>query len=469
MATFLDESSNHKSSNFEITIDNYTYTIEYKFKFKNAPYTFLKMKSINNINKEKVHFVITRSFSECGMWRLCVIEDRYREDKNGFRFYKGAHYTMSTFINLELQIYINENIDKIQIKEYNELNKHIKNKSFYFNDDDDIRKRININIDNKYDNIAFDNIKVNSRCENLDERCVYANDIDEYEQLEISFFSDYKYSTRIHNYHPVDAEKQVNYNSLKPEEKTNDWPRINENTSIMFDESINYGDTTIHVDGKIYTTIIKKIPKYPNPDHEDDFENERFLNDFNSGKQLLYYMIFSVTIRLPKLLKKISSDSYNFQDNISLDNQIIPLYVIPYDIDREEKHPDVYSAESLGLYPIFSKFIFKDHKSKKKNIYKTMEMAKILDYITQTPQYYKTVSTQYKLNIDTYENIPFFKELKTKTLELQDIKKNSKKNSKKDGGKNKKTRKTISKRQRNNKKCNYKSITRKQTPKINYL
>jgi hypothetical protein len=455
MATFLD-----KSSNFEITIDHYTYTIEYKFKFENAPYTFLKIKSNNNINNEKVHFVITRSFSECGMWRLCVIEDQYREDKNGFRFYKGAHYTMSTFINLELQIYINENIDKIQFIQYNKLDEEIKNKSFYFNDDNNIKKRININIDNKYDNIAFDTIKVNSRCENLDERCVYANDIDEYEQLEISFFSDYKYSTRIHNYHPVDAEKQVNYNSLKPEEKKNDWPRINENTSIMFDESINYGDTTIHVDGKIYTTIIKKIPKYPNPEHEDDFENERFLNDFNSGKHLLYYMIFSVTIDLPKSLKnkETLSNAYMFEDNISLDNQIIPLYVIPYDIDREEKHPDVYSVESLGLYPIFSKFIFKDHKSKKKNIYKTMEMAKILDYITQTYKDDKTVSTQYKLNIDTYENIPFFKELKTKTLELQD----SKKKSKKDGGKNKKTRKTISKRQRNNKKCNYKSITRKQ-------
>jgi len=263
MATFLNKSSKRESSNFEITIDQYTYTIEYKFKFENAPYTFLKMKSKNNNNNKEVHFVITRSFSECGMWRLCVIEERFRKDKLGFRFYKGAHYTMSTFINLELQIYINENIDKIQKKEYDELDEDIKNKSFYFSDVD-IRKRININVDEKYDHIEFDNIVINNRCYNENERCVYAFNIDDFEQLEISVFSDYyNYSTSIHNYHPVDAENLEYYKHLELEKKEREWPRINKNTTttILFDESINYGDTSIQVGGKIYTTIIKKKTK----------------------------------------------------------------------------------------------------------------------------------------------------------------------------------------------------------------
>lgn len=418
--------SNEKKSKskFEITIYEYTYLIEYKFQLPNVPYIFVKIKSKRNIHEE-TDFVITRSFSECGMWRLCAIEEKYRNNANGIYFYKGANYTMSTFIVLELQFFVNQIFDDLQLKQYDDLEDNIRSNTFFFEDNEDILQRI--------DNIFVDSDNKNSltvknyNCKNEYSRCVFGETIiDEftYDSKSIDFFSNYHYKESIGNPKPVDTFERFKYENLSQEERENNyWPKIAEN--IMIDHTINYGNTDVEINGNIYTVIIKKKNTKIDDHHSDSLKEilreENLIKDYSNGKHKLYFMIFSGTIKLSDKLKKINNNTgpYQFKnEDIILEDKIVPIYIVPYDIDNDEKDNSVYSVKSLGLYPIFSKFSYKNNSNKKAFFAKDSElfMAKIFDYIKYCPEYYDTCTTQYKLNVDTYEKISFFEELKDKTL-----------------------------------------------------
>jgi hypothetical protein len=462
-----------ETQNFEITIDNYTYTIEYKFNLENLDYKFLKMKSKKNTDNEEIHFIIVNSLSECGMWRLCAIEQKYRNNEDGFFFYKGANYTMSTFIILELQIFINTVIDDIPLEQNNALVNKIISTGLYFRDDEDIMKRID-NID-KNNNIGIGNYD----CMNKYTRCL--NDIiktkiepeedlyedgnnnnnDEYELIgrrniidnfdfdstSINFFSKYNYKDSIANNKPVDIIKWYQYKKLSTQKDKEDkfWPV---DSSLAIDRTINFGNTNIKIEGNIYTTIIKKKNTETNSNNEHEEEN---------GKHILYFMIFSGTIEVPEKLKKLNLDSkiYKFnEENITIVNEIIPLYIIPY--NYREKDESVYTVKSLGLYPIYSEFFYKKKINRLFTSESLLDMAKILNYISQCPQNYQMCGTQYKLNIDTYKNIPFFNELKDRTLSII----NNNNNEATLGGKNKTRRykKTKNSNKRKSKKSKRKSI-----------
>jgi len=223
------------------------------------------------------------------------------------------------------------------------------------------------------------------------------------------------------------------------------WPV---DSILAIDRDINFGNTNIKIEGNIYTTIIKKKNTETNSNNEHEEEN---------GKHILYFMIFSGTIEVPEKLKKLNLDSkiYKFnEENITIVNEIIPLYIIPY--NYREKDESVYTVKSLGLYPIYSEFFYKKKINRLITSEYLLDMAKILNYISQCPENYQMCGTQYKLNIDTYKNIPFFNELKARTLSII----NNNNNEATLGGKNKTRRykKTKNSNKRKSKKSKRKSI-----------
>jgi hypothetical protein len=69
------------------------------------------LKSIHKTDKSLQNiFTVTRSHSECGFWRLCVL------DSTSQKLFKGNDYVQTTFINLTLQNFINQNITKCNVR-----------------------------------------------------------------------------------------------------------------------------------------------------------------------------------------------------------------------------------------------------------------------------------------------------------------------------------------------------------------
>jgi hypothetical protein len=67
-------------------------------------------------------FWVYQSNSELGLWRLCIFSDPINTEISEGKFTpfaKGVDYVQSTLIHLELQKFINTNIDKIRFEEFN--------------------------------------------------------------------------------------------------------------------------------------------------------------------------------------------------------------------------------------------------------------------------------------------------------------------------------------------------------------
>jgi len=91
------------SDPLQITINGITFTLVYKIYDSDR----LKIK----IKSQSKEFLLYQSNSELGFWRLCLNLNR-----NSNYLYKGKlDYVQSTFVHLELQKFINENIDKVKL------------------------------------------------------------------------------------------------------------------------------------------------------------------------------------------------------------------------------------------------------------------------------------------------------------------------------------------------------------------
>lgn len=162
----------------------------FKNKFQYIERLFVNVTSINKYNPEEIrNLTFYRSNSECGMWRLCV------SSKESFMLIKGKNYTMSSFIILELQFYLNSILD--QLPEVEPTEEYCKN----------MYQNIDITIDNVKRNINM-NKKIN-----INEYTIYKESIEHIEQ--------YIYDSKYINYHPYINFPHTNiiYNNLNPEEK----------------------------------------------------------------------------------------------------------------------------------------------------------------------------------------------------------------------------------------------------------
>jgi len=87
--------------------NNITFTFLSRFEYKGRKFVQVKTKTKNeNENENENEITFASSISEFGFWRICMmIDDSVLQ--------KGIIYTMSSFIVLEIQFFINENYIKI--------------------------------------------------------------------------------------------------------------------------------------------------------------------------------------------------------------------------------------------------------------------------------------------------------------------------------------------------------------------
>ena len=110
-SSIYEESFIEKSNVVDgLQIDDYIFKLLYKNNTNGRP--FVVIQSINTIDNTIKHFLVYRSFSEGGIWRIFSGYDQAKY------FNKGVDYITSSNIHILLQLYINEQYDKLDTKEY---------------------------------------------------------------------------------------------------------------------------------------------------------------------------------------------------------------------------------------------------------------------------------------------------------------------------------------------------------------
>jgi hypothetical protein len=270
--------------------------------------------------------VFARSQSECGMWRLC----QTKPDDVGHNFYlqKGTNYTMSTFIVIELQMFLNSIWDKLDEAENNSIETCISS----FKDSSNGKSTIN---DRSRETTG---IKIDG--------CVM-------DTSTIVKVSKYNYQTIHSNPHPVLEKTKRDYVALDITDKAKMWPVGNlEKTSILLDRRILHGETSIKINGNIYSVILYFMMK----------------------QYVFYFMIYDCLISTPEELYNNpnikDNDNYKFQQEINERNLIVPVYLVPYDSINTEMRPLL----KYGLYDKFTAFIYNRKRT---------DFSKVFNYIQQ--------------------------------------------------------------------------------------
>jgi hypothetical protein len=298
------------------------------------------------------NIIFARSRSECGMWRLCVTKPG--DVGKNFYLQKGVHYTMSAFIILEIQMFLNSIIDKLPevtnniepcITQYSEIDKTLRN-----------IKRQGKGIDI--------------------EKCIF-----DFSSLEKK--GNYEYNNSFSNPHPVDERKITMYKSLHPQYKKSLWP-VN-STSILMDTNIDYGFTMIDLHGSIYSVELKN----------------------NDKQYIFYYMIYSCNIEIPDSIHQHTSrtnEEYVFEKSIKVKNFIVPIYLIPHG-ESDNK------CLEFGLYDTYVPM-----RLLSKTIEFSKILAYIQHCRNLKSSFVPTCTTSYKFTGYYYDTI--FNSIKVKTLNI---------------------------------------------------
>lgn len=373
--------------NNSVIIKNHTFIFLNKFVYNDKLYVTLISRENGSGDERKLIF--TQSKSECGMWRLCISNPA----DTGLNFYlkKGQNYSMSTFIILELQIYLNSILDRLEdVTNANQTPYRIC-QSHYSNRDETIDSP--------------------SRSINVGE---FNEKNDTFKKETIQKINDYKYDSNYENFNPVSQLDHWKYNSLNNEEKKNLWPQDKNEKIVGMDRNINFGDTNIKVNGSIYSVTLEK----------------QWAPDI-----IFYYMIYSCNITLPPGIEEYNSTQnpdYQFK-KIEGTNFIIPIYAIPL----VEPTTHAQDITGYGLYNFFCAFKYNRED---------LSFSKILEYIQQCKKYNSndapTCTTEYKFMGNIYNKIDILSALKDLTLGTEITKQTA-------GGKKSRKRKRNSK---NNKK-----------------
>ena len=364
MAEFQAKSTTLKNNS--IIIKNCTFYILNKFVYNEDLYVTAISKEINSGVERKLIFA--QSKSECGMWRLCISDPKHTDED--FYFQKGFNYTMSAFIILELQIFVNsilkyvEDITISNYKPYRICQSHFSNM----------------------------NDTIGSRFRSIDEGEFNANNYT-VDTKTIQKINNYHYDSVYTNYKPVSVQSNTTtYNNLNEEDKKKLWPEKNEPIAGM-DRTIKFGNTNLKVDGSIYSVILDK-----------------WILD-KKVSVIFYYMIYSCNITMPADIIKYNSvqpnTDYIFNKKIVGTNFIIPIYAIPK--EEPELNPDQIDVTGYGLYNFFCAFKYKD---------KDLYFSKILSYIPNCTGYTdaQTCTTAYKFMGYVYNKIDILNNLKNKTV-----------------------------------------------------
>jgi hypothetical protein len=353
-----------------ITINNkYSFRFINKFTTRGTLYVNVIKTNVYRFFKKgnDIEFTFARSKSECGFWRLCLSKTNMNDI--GFYLEKGSNYTMSSFIILEIQFFINKIINNLpDITETpNSYCMRSKKEGFEY----------------------YNNILMNENRElsyQITECDIVPNTIKK--------INKYHYDSEYNNYHPVDfdPDKRFEYNSkMTREEKMSYWPS-NTAEETVIDTTIDHGETKIKVNGDIFSVILKRNTEYL-----------RF-----------YYMIYDITINIPDSIQEYHNIHHNNDKNIPFNKEIkasqyiIPIYCIPL-IDRN----NLDEFYRYGLYNTFSSLKYNNVE---------LKMSKILEYTTQcdSGSTEKICTTTYSFIGEDYNNIKKLKTIKEETIKEKD-------------------------------------------------
>jgi hypothetical protein len=395
-------SSEARPSNFEITYENYMFTFISKFtSVQDYQLVFLtSTKLIDSIKStdpaDIKELIFARSKSECGFWRLCVSEPGNIGNK--FHLEKGPQYTMSTFIIIELQLYLDSILDDLPVDESPHQDKQFCQENSF-----EIYDAIN----NKQRMIEYDEFGLNLNFNTLsfrDERLINTDSI--------FFVGDYNYEGNYNNFYQISKrdtdvkEKMMAHHSesnperkaaLEEELKTF-WPsKYNDSSDIGDYQHINYGITNIVLNGKIYSI------------------------EFKDRNYKLYYMIYNCKIVVPEDINKYqnlgdTNPEYH-AESVEAEQLIIPIYIIPKGplVGWERYGNGRLRSDRFTMYGLYNYYINSKYNGK------DLKTSKFLDYIQQcrTPSEAKkpTCTTTYKFMGYYFDAIPFLSMIKSKTLE----------------------------------------------------
>lgn len=436
-----------RPSNFEITYENYIFTFISKFTtVQDYQLVFLtSTKMIDSIKStdpaDIKELIFARSKSECGFWRLCTASPE--NVGNNFYLEKGPQYTMSSFIIIELQLYLDSILDDLPIDESPQEDKRFCQQNFF-----EIYDAIN-NRPRMIDNDEF-GLDLNFNILTFRDDLINTDSI--------LLIGDYNYEGKLNNFYQISkrdtdirekirthyTETNLERKSALEEELKTKWPsRFSDIRDIDSYPDINYGITNISLHGKIYSI------------------------EFKDRNYKLYYMIYNCRIVVPEDINKYQNSETNLEyrtESVEAEQLIIPIYIIPKrPLNMSEKYGttglrrDIFTKYGLYNYYINSKYDGKDLKT-----------SKFFDYIqqcrTRSEGKKPTCTTQYKFMGYYFDEIPFLSMIKSKTLE-----KNARNVDVVGGKKQKKSKKSnkTKKKKTKNRKKTKKSNKKKKTKKSN--
>jgi hypothetical protein len=382
-------SNNGGASGFSIMYNGCQFTFKSKFYEKGLSMHYVLLESLNmeydktGINKISAHrrLVFSRSRSECGMWRLTIVKPG--DIGKNLYIQKGLHYTMSAFVVLELQIFLNSIFDNLPIGSFDEM------------------------MDVCQKNIQTIKFTLNNR-----DRLVEFGDLTTYtfDNKTVRRLAPYFYEEKYTNYKPVEDAKFGEYVKMTIQEQYRSWPS-NSATTISDDTRIDFGKTNIKINGAIYEAEIER----------------------HGVSVILYYLIYSCEITTPDMIRRYQQQSteenpnprYVFDKKIKVKDFIVPIYAIPKimpelrQFDKVTGEPLLpgfrqYDITGYGLYNFFSVFEYGSSR---------FDFSKILEYIQRCQNYKSSYlpscTTAYKFTGSFYNNIDLFIDIKKTTLRLQ--------------------------------------------------
>ena len=439
-------SSEARPSNFEIIYENYVFTFISKFtSAQDYQLVFLtSTKLIDSIKStdptDIKELIFARSKSECGFWRLCTALPE--NVGNNFYLEKGPQYTMSTFIIIEVQLYLDSILDDLPIDESPHQDKQFCQQNF-----SEIYEAIN----NRPRMINNDEFGLDLNFNILTFR-------DEHLINTVSILpmpnGDYNYEGKLNNFYQIskrdtDVKEKIRAHYTETnqeikkdleEEIKNIWPSSASTASEIGDyQHINYGITNISIHGKIYSI------------------------EFKDRNYKLYYMIYNCRIVVPEDINKYQNDKTNLEyraESLEARQLIIPIYIIPKGplVGFERHGTGGLRRDRFTMYGLYNYYINSRYNGK------DLKTSKFLDYIQQCRSRSEaekpTCTTKYKFMGYYFDAIPFFSMIKSKTLEkfppIVDVA----------GGKKKKPKKkSNNKRKKSNKKKKSNNNKRKKTNK----
>jgi len=322
---------------------------------------FVEIESYENENPELEpnKFTAYRSNSECGLFRLCLVNPREEY------LQKGTNFTLSTFLFIELQLFINQIFDTLP--HYETLEQQISSvKSIHSCTTLYNERKNEILYSTREKNISFQ---------------TYILDTNER-------LGEYNYNFEIPNYIVVPKYLMNDYNEMTIDEKRR-FVADRKKVDFVEDKSIEFTNTNVNLTSTIYSIQIET--KQPS----------------EVSNAILYYMICNINIitrdnpENENPLKK-----RNLMKNIEEENVIIPLICIPLDIELDT------NLSKYGLYTnycMLSEFY-----------------GKILEY-QQNCNRENRCSSSYSYNGDTYLQQKYITDLVTildipyERQELQEI------------------------------------------------